>query len=397
MREHQTDPAISGLDRHGSGSYRQEGSGKAALRLDSVGNLKTSAPGRFAAGSHVTTLNPVTGLQPARAGLALLQLQRRYGNRYVQRLVATARQGDVAVPRMPRPAVIQRACAACEDEKKKTPLQAKLVVGQTNDQYEQEADQVAKAAMGELSAPSAAAPASSHPTTSAPLQRKCFCGGHAHSGAECEECRRNRLSEGHEDNSTDENPNVAFVDATGSVKTLSRWLQRQDKGPGEPPKLPSPLGQSITCSVDVIKIAKALGGDRSAALEILNCCESGFKPLPAGCTKDLSDAVRKILGKKPGEPTAKCPPGFHAAKSSTYQGQCCTDSATIESAQNCCPGERANMMSYCCPPGQVAQGLGCVATPSAPSAPAAPTETTPEAPSEPGDYELPQASNVAVV
>jgi len=174
-------------------------------------------------------------------------------------------------------------------------------------------------------------------------------------------------------------------------------VQRQDDGPGGgdgTPGLPSPLGQSITCSVDPIKIAKALGGDKSAALDIVNCCESGFSPLPAGCTKDLIDALRKILGKKPGEPTAKCPPGFHPAKSSTYQGQCCTDGATVESAQNCCPGERANMMGYCCPPGQVAQGLGCVATPSAS---AAPTETTPEAPSEPGDYELPEESNVAVV
>ena len=292
-----------------------------ASQVAPLERLATFAPANSATGIR-TFFGGTTGIGPAPT---LLQLQRRYGNRYVQRLVA--------------PAAVQRKCAG---------------------------------------------------------------GGRAHSGGECDECRQNRLSGRDEHDHAGEMPGTATLDALGPGAIIARQLQRQDgggdgdgngggNGGGGSGDLPSPLGQSITCSVDPIKIAKALGGDKSAALEILNCCESGFSPLPAGCTKSLIDALRKLLGKKPSESTTKCPPGFHAAKSTTYKGQCCADSSTIESAQSCCPGERANLMGFCCPEGQIAQGLGCVASPSAP-APSAPEAT----PSEPGDYELPQDSNVAV-
>jgi hypothetical protein len=171
----------------------------------------------------------------------------------------------------------------------------------------------------------------------------------------------------------------------------NQWVvQRQDSGDGDgTPGLPGPLGQTITCSVDPIKIAAALGGDRSAALYIVNCCESGFSPLPSGCSKDLVDALKKILGQKPGAPN-RCPPGFHPGKSTLFQGQCCSDGANVESAQNCCPGERASMMGFCCPPGQTAQGLGCTSPAATPAMPE-------PSPSEPGDYEVPdENSNVAV-
>jgi hypothetical protein len=170
-------------------------------------------------------------------------------------------------------------------------------------------------------------------------------------------------------------------------------VRRQDSGSdgGGGGDLPSPLGQSITCSVDPFKIAAALGGDKSAALEIVNCCESGFGPLPSGCSKSLVDALKKILGKSPGDAT-RCPPGFNPGKSSSYKGQCCRAGAAAESAQDCCPGERASMMGFCCPEGQVAQGLGCAPALSAPT-PSMP----PPAPSEPGDYNVPdENSNVAV-
>jgi hypothetical protein len=115
----------------------------------------------------------------------------------------------------------------------------------------------------------------------------------------------------------------------------------------------------VTCSVDPIKIAKALGGDKSAALDILSCCESGLSPLPAGCSKDVIDAVRKLLGKKPAEKNT-CPIGFHPAHSATYQGQCCKDSASSESQNDCCPGDRINQLGTCCPVGQVPEGMKCV-------------------------------------
>lgn len=492
MREQQAQITVA--DR--TGYLRKREVGETALRpqVDQLERLITSAPGSADPGIHVLGLSRATNSRPARAGRTLLQLQRRFGNRYVQRVLALSRQGEgeaevgpeiesasessrgrghaldsgvrmqmesafgadfsgvrvhtdaepqslnqavnavafttgsdiffregiynpvssgrellahelthvvqqgraPAAPGAAQRFPIQRMCRAC-DEQSKRRFRGKLIVGQANDEYEQEADQVARTVVGALDAVSAPVTRSPHPSLCTSLQRQCACGGHAASGGECEECRQQRLSRQDENVAIEGVPDVAPLDSTGPAWGLAGLLQRQGDGPGNgdgTPKLPPPLGQSITCSVDVIKIAKALSGDKSAALDLLNCCESGFKPLPAGCTKDLINALRKILGKKPGEPTTKCPPGFHAAKSSTYQGQCCTDGSTIESAQNCCPGERANMMGYCCPEGQVAQGLGCVA---APSAPAAPTPTMPEAPaSEPGDYELPQESNVAV-
>jgi hypothetical protein len=121
----------------------------------------------------------------------------------------------------------------------------------------------------------------------------------------------------------------------------------------------------VTCSVDPIKIAQALGGDKSAALDILSCCESGLSPLPSGCTKDLINALRKLLGKKPAE-TSKCPPGSQPAHSKEYQGQCCREGAVAESEHDCCPADRMNMLGTCCPVGQVAQGMACVSPPSGP-------------------------------
>jgi Domain of unknown function (DUF4157) len=121
----------------------------------------------------------------------------------------------------------------------------------------------------------------------------------------------------------------------------------------------------VTCSVDPIKIAKALGGDKSAALDILSCCESGLSPLPSGCTKDVVGALRKLLGKKPAE-TNKCPPGSQPAHSKEYQGQCCREGAAAESEHDCCSADRMNMLGACCPVGKVPQGMNCVSPPSGP-------------------------------
>ena len=470
---------------------RGRGAEESAFRpqADPFERLMSRAPGASSAAVHASSLNDVTGSCPSRAGRSLLQLQRRYGNHYIQRILALARQGEdeaevgaevesaiersrgrgqaldtgvrvqmesafgsdfsgvrvhtgaevhalseavnaiafttgsdiffregtyspassggrellahelahvvqqggaPATAGRAQRGLIQRLCPACEEEKNQQ-IQGKLVVGQPNDQYEQEADHVAKTIVG---APDGKAPAThlSDTKTSGPLQTRCACGGNTTSGGECEDCRRKRLSQP-QDGTVGEMPGTVAVDPVASATSFAPLVLRQDDGPGGgdgAPKLPSPLGQAITCSVDPIKIAKALGGDKSAALDIVNCCESGFSPLPAGCSKDLVDALRKLLGKKPGA-TTRCPPGFHDAKSTTYQGQCCSDGSTIESAQNCCPGERASMMGFCCPEGQVAQGLGCVS-----SAPSAPTPMPGAPPSEPGDYEVPDESNVAV-
>lgn len=44
------------------------------------------------ANAHASTLNRATASQPIRGAESLLQLQRQYGNHYVQRVVALARQ-----------------------------------------------------------------------------------------------------------------------------------------------------------------------------------------------------------------------------------------------------------------------------------------------------------------
>jgi len=46
------------------------------------------------AGAHASTLNRATASQPSLAGHSLLQLQRQYGNHYVQRVLAQARKGE---------------------------------------------------------------------------------------------------------------------------------------------------------------------------------------------------------------------------------------------------------------------------------------------------------------
>lgn len=46
------------------------------------------------ANAHASTLNRANALRPARAGDSLLQLQREYGNRYVQRVLTIGRQGQ---------------------------------------------------------------------------------------------------------------------------------------------------------------------------------------------------------------------------------------------------------------------------------------------------------------
>ena len=83
-----------------------------------------AAPGRIAdPQAQARTLAWASGGRLAGAGVALLQLQRCYGNRYVQQLISAARQATDP-PAAPAP-------------------QAKLVVGPPGDEYEREADRVA--------------------------------------------------------------------------------------------------------------------------------------------------------------------------------------------------------------------------------------------------------------
>ena len=85
---------------------------------------------------------------------------------------------------------IQRLCSGCEEEKEKW-LQGKLVVGQPHDEYEQEADRVAQAVVGGVTA-GIPLGNQSPPGGTAGVQRKCACGGRTGSAGECEECAKKR-------------------------------------------------------------------------------------------------------------------------------------------------------------------------------------------------------------
>lgn len=143
-------------------------------------------------------------------------------------------------------------------------------------------------------------------------------------------------------------------------------------------------GSTVTCSVDVIKAAAVLAGDRSAALQVVNCCESGFSPLPSGCTKDLIDAAHKLLGGQKGTSgtgTPMCPPGQVISPFG-----CCPPGQTWDGTQ--CSAPSGNFPPLC-PPGQMWDGTQCLAPGSG-----IPVQSPPE--EQPGDYNVPDG-NAAVV
>jgi hypothetical protein len=80
--------------------------------------------------THAAILNRVPVAQQSSHKQLLLQLQRQYGNHYVQQVVQQARQKD------------------------KPLIQAKLSLGAVGDQYEQQADQVAKQVVSKISSAS---------------------------------------------------------------------------------------------------------------------------------------------------------------------------------------------------------------------------------------------------
>ncbi len=86
------------------------------------------------AGAHASVLNRAPAGRASRSANSVLQLQRQYGNQYVQRVLAMSRQGDSAAP---------------------SPVLAPV---------------------------------------SPKIQRQCACGGTADAGGECEQCKSQRLA-----------------------------------------------------------------------------------------------------------------------------------------------------------------------------------------------------------
>jgi hypothetical protein len=108
------------------------------LGRDPLAGLPAPPPSAGTVAGHAARLNRTTEGRISRAGRALRQLQRQYGNRYVRQVVAQARAGAPA-----RPALA---------------VQPKLVLGPVGDQYEREADRAARQVVGGMRAsPSQAA------------------------------------------------------------------------------------------------------------------------------------------------------------------------------------------------------------------------------------------------
>jgi hypothetical protein len=70
----------------------------ASVQRCSLDRLMRQADDRSGATAHALALHRSTGFEPARATDSLLQLQQHFGNRYVQRVVALARQADASEP-----------------------------------------------------------------------------------------------------------------------------------------------------------------------------------------------------------------------------------------------------------------------------------------------------------
>ncbi|HEY6303631.1 MAG TPA: DUF4157 domain-containing protein [Terriglobales bacterium] len=94
MREHQNDTSaessLHGLvvrERHGEEA-------PIASHQNPLAHLANRAPSAASARAHSSALNRETASQPARASGSILQLQRQYGNHYVQRVLALARHGE---------------------------------------------------------------------------------------------------------------------------------------------------------------------------------------------------------------------------------------------------------------------------------------------------------------
>jgi len=95
MREYLTDTTATESYLHAEPTQDlRNGEGISASYQGSLPQLTDRIPSRNSAGEHASALNRATGSRPSLAGGSMLQLQREYGNRHVQQVLALARQGN---------------------------------------------------------------------------------------------------------------------------------------------------------------------------------------------------------------------------------------------------------------------------------------------------------------
>ncbi len=77
------------------------------------------------------------------------------------------------------------------------------------------------------------------------------------------------------------------------------------------------------------------------------------------CGSTARAIIDFLGGRGGGGPQTQCPPGWRAATSTDFRGQCCR--GTIDSATDCCPPSRIALLeSRCCGPDEVVQDNRCV-------------------------------------
>lgn len=98
-REVDAEAAVkSSLSRQTVERQMEEGVERGVLsrQPDPLAQVTCRAGDDSCAGAHASTLNRATDTHPARGGHSLAQLQRQYGNRYVQRVLDLARKDEDA-------------------------------------------------------------------------------------------------------------------------------------------------------------------------------------------------------------------------------------------------------------------------------------------------------------
>jgi hypothetical protein len=85
--------AVKALQRLSADRSEERETSPPAVERDVVDRVTCRAGDDSCATAHASTLNRATASQPARAERSLLQLQRQYGNHYVERVLSLARDG----------------------------------------------------------------------------------------------------------------------------------------------------------------------------------------------------------------------------------------------------------------------------------------------------------------
>ncbi len=121
----------------------------------------------------------------------------------------------------------------------------------------------------------------------------------------------------------------------------------QQSSTGAPAVQRKPIGGPLDLQPDVCVQVPWLS-DPACASKAADIC-SQYRSLP-GC-----DQVCKIFDcKKPDQPSANCPLGWHGGRTADFKGQCCRDGIVAENDRDCCaPSRVAWKDSRCCASGEI--------------------------------------------